>query len=267
MKILITGALSGLGFHYAKTLSQRGHIVYIGVKTEVEAISLEQKCWDQKLILFPVVLNLEETSSLQIFDEIEIDVLILQAGSGEGGSLLEISLERLEKNYQVNVFGNLRFIQAFLRVKQKKKQPGKIFLTSSLAAFLPLPYLGSYTSTKMSLYSLAKTLRLELFYQHVPVSISVILPGAYFTGFNEVMINNKDKDQPLLPIKAYRMTKYQKYFFTLMSSSNYESLTKKVVTEVEANAPSFIIAAPWPQVLFVKCYRLVISLLELSILS
>ncbi len=254
MKILITGALSGLGYSYAKALAKRGHIVYVGIKKEEEMLSFERKIREENVILFPLVLDLTKEDTYPNFFDLSIDCLILQASIGEGGSLLELDKSRLEENYKVNVFGNFSLLQSYLRYCYQTKKRGKIFLTSSLAAFLPLPYLGSYTSSKVSLYQLAKTLRYELKYQGLKVSISVLLPGSYDTGFNELMVINKEKSPYIMMEKAKKMTKYQMIFFTLSNQRDYKSLTTYLVREVEKEKPKFFISAPISQKIFVKLY-------------
>ena len=58
---------------------------------------------------------------------------------------------------------------------------------------LPLPYLSCYTSSKAALSILCFTLKKELKQINSNISMSLIEPGAYQTGFNDVMINNKEK--------------------------------------------------------------------------
>ena len=58
MNVLITGARSNIGYSLAKSLSLRGHIVYAGCKTMKEKEALEEKINHEKIIMFPVVLNL-----------------------------------------------------------------------------------------------------------------------------------------------------------------------------------------------------------------
>lgn len=263
MKVLITGSLSGLGYEYAKALAKRGHIVYAGVENEEQQKSLEQKIKDERIILFPVIINLLQEDTMEKIEKLDVDSMILQAGIGEGGSLLEIDLKRFETNYDINVFGNMKLIQMYLQDRMIKQKKGKILITSSLAGFIPLPYLGGYTSSKLSLFMLAKTLKIELWFQKIPVDISVILPGAYFTGFNEVFIENKYKDALLLSKKAKIMSKYQKIIFSVIESYQYQKLVKRVVKAVENKYHYFIIGAPSTQLIAMKFYGIMASLLEL----
>ncbi len=263
MKLLITGALSGLVYKYAKALAKRGHIVYAGVETKKQLETLEEKIKEEKVILFPVVINLLAEETFTDLNRLELDVIILQAGIGEGGSIYEIDMDRFRKNYEVNIFGNLKLIQAFLKYITTSNKKGKIIITSSLAAFLPIPYLSSYTSTKISLYMLAKTLRLELKYQDIPVTVSLIMPGAYQTGFNNVFIDNKTKDSIILPTKADQMTKYQKICFSLGESKNFNRLINQVVKMVEQEHPRFIISTPTSQKVLTKLYAIISLFIEL----
>ena len=126
-----------------------------------------------------------------------------------------------------------------------------------MAVFYPLPYLSTYTSSKLYLHQLASTLRLELLYQGLDVSISLIMPGAYYTGFNDLMTDNKSKDEYILRDKALTISKYQKIMFSLLENVDYSDLVKEVVRELEKPKPKFIISRPLNQKLFTKIYILI----------
>ena len=256
MNILITGSRSNIGYNLGKSLALRGHIVYAGCKTLKEKKALEEKINHEKIIMFPVVLNLLG-NDFNMIDELDIDCLILHASIGNGGSILEISNDRFNEVIDVNIKGNFRLLQKYLRYCYYHKRRGKVFITSSLAVFYPLPYLSTYTSSKLYLYHLASTLRLELLYQGLDVSISLILPGAYYTGFNDLMIDNKSKDEYIVKDKALVMTKYQKIMFSLLEEIDYSDLVKEVVREIEKDKPKFIISRPFSQKIFTKLYVLI----------
>ena len=255
MNILITGSRSNIGYSLGKALALRGHIVYAGCKTLLEKNALEEKINHEKIIMFPVVLNLLD-SDFDI-DKLNIDCLILHASIGNGGSILELSNERFNEVIDVNIKGNFRLLQKYLRYCYYHKRHGKVFITSSLAVFYPLPYLSTYTSSKLYLVSLANTLKLELLYQGLDVSITLILPGAYYTGFNDLMIDNKSKDEYIVKDKAMSMTKYQKIMFSLLEEIDYSDLVKEVVREIEKDKPKFIISRPFSQKIFTKLYVLI----------
>ena len=260
MNILISGARSNIGYNLAKSLSLRGHIVYAGCKTLKEKEALEDIINSEKIIMFPIVLNLLD-NDFSIIDELDIDCLILHASIGNGGSILELSNERFNEVIDVNIKGNFRLLQKYLRYCYYNNKSGKVFITSSLAAFFPLPYLSSYTSSKLYLISLANTLRLELLYQKLDVSISLILPGAYYTGFNDLMIDNKELDNYIIKSKALKMTKYQRIFFSLIEKYDYSDLVKDVVKNIEKDNPSYIISRPILEKIFTKVYVIIKSII------
>ena len=260
MNILITGARSNIGYNLAKSLSLRGHIVYAGCKTLKEKEALEDIINSEKIIMFPIVLNLLD-NDFSIIDELDIDCLILHASIGNGGSILELSNERFNEVIDVNIKGNFRLLQKYLRYCYYNNKSGKVFITSSLAAFFPLPYLSSYTSSKLYLVSLAESLKSELLYQGLDISISLIIPGAYYTGFNDLMIDNKSKDKYILKDKALTISKYQKIIFSLLENIDYSYLVKEVVREIEKDKPKFIISRPLNQKIFTKIYILIKTLI------
>ena len=83
------------------------------------------------------------------------------------------------------------------------------------------------------------------------------LGGAYYTGFNDLMIDNKSKDDYILKDKAILMTKYQKIMFSLLEGVDYSDLVKEVVREIEKVKPKFIISRPIRDKLFTKLYVLI----------
>lgn len=254
MKILITGGISGLGYSVAKELALKGHIVYLGVRTKEEELYINDKLKREKLIMFPLILNLDSNSFTFTSD---IDLLYLNASIGKGGSILELNDNYLIDTFTTNILGNVNLIKKYLKNRYATKKKGKIVITSSLAGFLPLPYLYSYTYTKLSLYHLANTLRLECLYQGLDIEVSTILPGAYYTGFNQVMIDNKDKSDFVMRDKAFNMTKYQHLLFNLLEKKDLTNFSKKISKEITKKHLKRIISLPYAQFVFTKLYLFV----------
>ena len=175
MNILITGARSNIGYNIAKNLSLKGHIVYAGCKTIKEKEMLENRIKDEKVIMFPIVLNLLD-NNFNFINNFSLDAIILHASIGNGGSLIELSEKRFNEVIDVNIKGNFKLLQEYLHYCYYNNKKGKVFITSSLAAYYTIPYLGSYTASKAYLINIAKTLRLELLYQKIDISVSLIIP-------------------------------------------------------------------------------------------
>ena len=260
MKILITGASSGIGFSLAKELSRRKHTVYITTHTEKQRRTVNEKIKMEKLNILAFKMDITNKDDRSLIDKIDIDCLVSHAGIGEGGSILDIDIDVLRKNYETNVFSNFAIIQEFYQKKLKGGGRAKIFVTSSLAAVLPIPYLGCYTSSKAAIIMLAMTIKKELKDKNIKnMTISLIEPGAYNTGFNRVMIDNKEINLEGTDISSqeiYNINGKQRKLFSLIEKDNTRSIVMKVCREIEKKNPHFKIKAPFFQALFYKLYLL-----------
>lgn len=259
MRILITGATSGIGFELAKQLSKRGHVVYITAHTREQYKQLKSKIKELELSILCFKMDIHVKKDRELIEKINIDCLVNHAGIGNGGSVLEMDISTLRKNYETNVFSSFSLLQEFYKLKTQEQSKAKIFVTSSIASMLPIPYLGCYTSSKAAISMLVFTMKQELKYLNSNISISLIEPGAYHTGFNQVMIDNKNiftnKNSKIYKNKD-SINRLQRNLFAVIEKKNYNKLINKIIKEIESDNPKFKIRLPISQSIFAKIYVL-----------
>ena len=257
MKILITGATSGIGFKTGIELIKKGHFVYFTTHREKQIITIKNKLKELELLRNASVFKLDITSSndRKLIYNLDIDVLICNAAVGYGGSILDISVSTLEKNFDVNVFSNIKLIQMYLEHLFLTKKLGNVIVISSIASMIPIPFLGSYSSSKAALSSLITCLRNELKLINQDIKIKLIEPGIYNTGFNDVMIENKNKSKYFADINE-EITRIERKLFYIFGSNNLNSISKKIIKAIESDSNKFIYSAPLIQKLIAKFYIL-----------
>lgn len=260
MKILITGAAGGIGFLTGLVLGKRGHHVIMSTHTKSEGKILKEKI--KKLGYHNIkVQKLDITSNydIQKFKKLDIDVLINHAGIGVGGSIVDLDIDLLRENFEVNFFSSYNLAKIFLNNLISNNKSGKLIITSSIAGVVPFEFLGSYCSTKAAITMMARSLKKELKYLNKNIKISVVEPGAYKTGFNDVMIDSAndsiDEDSPFFNKKQeiYDMLKLK---FLIASNSSLKKIVSKIVLAVEENNKKFIYSSPLSQKIFKKIYAL-----------
>lgn len=248
MKVLITGARSGIGFAVGKVLLTRGHDVVFTTHTEEQSQALRQEGYQS------MVLDITKPVDPTLFQE--IDVLFCNAAIGVGGSILDLPIDRLRENFEVNVFHNFRLIQLALD-QMLSKGSGTVVIMSSLVADMPVPFLSSYSATKAAIKSLAITLRKELKKISTGVHIKLIQPGAYHTGFNQLMINqNLEFDQPHYERQIEEIVRMTNLEFRLLEPHKLDSIVRKIVRAIETDSSRFLYKAPFYQSFFTKLYQI-----------
>ena len=255
MNIFITGGTSGIAFEVAKKLASQNHVVYIGTHTKKEYKNLKVKLKNYKNL---IPIKFDVTKDIDKLSKFDIDVLYLHAGIGQGGSISEIPINKVRENYEVNVFSNFSVLQVVLK-NMIKKGKGKIVIMASLLGIMPFKFLGIYSSTKASIISLTTALRKEIKMINKNIHICLIEPGAYRTGFNQIMLNNKYdfmKNDSYFKGQIRNIRKKEELLWKLMEKKNLNSIVNKIVKCILTKSNKFIYRAPISQVIFVKLYNL-----------
>jgi short-subunit dehydrogenase len=182
--ILITGAGSGLGEGAAIGLAQKGHTVIATAETWPQVTALRDKAAASGLQNFTATkLNMLDAADVAYAAKLDFDVLVGNAGIGEGGPIAEIPLSLVRQNFEVNVFSLLDLTQRVVRRWVHNKVEGKVVYISSIVAVVSPPFLASYSATKHALQAIAEAMQDEL--RDFNIQVQTINPGPFFTGFNE----------------------------------------------------------------------------------
>ncbi|HWG03742.1 MAG TPA: SDR family oxidoreductase [Beijerinckiaceae bacterium] len=188
-KILITGAGSGLGEGAAFGLARNSHEVIAAAHTWPQVTAMRARAKELGLDS----LRVEKLDLLDPYDVAEAvrwdyDVLVNNAGIGEGGPIAEIPLDLVRKNFESNVFAPLALTQKVVKKWVAAKTAGKVVFISSMGGLFSPPGFAAYAATKHALEAIAEAMQSEL--KPFGIQVQTINPGAYLTGFNEAMAEN-----------------------------------------------------------------------------
>lgn len=257
MKILITGARSGIAFLTGITLASRGHFVYMTTHTNSEAHSLKRIVDELGVKAMVFKLDITDIDDRKMLNKLDIDVLINHAGIGVGGSILDVPIDEVKRNFDVNYFSSYDIVRRVGNRMIKNNKKGKIIIMSSIAGIVPIPFLGVYCSTKSAISSMATSLRRELKTLGSNVKVVLIEPGAYKTGFNQVMIDDIDKNISNESVFLENRDKIHNdltKMFHLMEKKKLNSIVVKIIEAVESDSPKNKYRAPFLQRIFARIY-------------
>jgi NAD(P)-dependent dehydrogenase (short-subunit alcohol dehydrogenase family) len=159
---LVTGANRGLGRHLASQLRDRGAIVYAAARNPA-AVDLPG--------VTPVALDVTDPASVAAAAAATSGVAILvnNAGSATGTSLLTGDLEGIRLEMDTHFFGTLAVTRAFAPQLAAHEQSAVLNILSVLS-WVSFPDTGAYCAAKSAEWSLTNALRQELAPQGTRVS-------------------------------------------------------------------------------------------------
>lgn len=182
--VIITGAASGIGRAATKTFAAQGAKI---VLVDRQPNRLQQA--EAELARYPVdtltikadVTDLEDLHT--IVEETlnrfgRIDVLVNNAGVGDGGQLQSIPVEQMKRTVDVNLFAVMNLTRLVLPTMLEQRS-GHIVNISSVFALLRGPGQNVYAATKAGVAGFTDSLRREL--HGTGIGVSAIMPGATAT--------------------------------------------------------------------------------------
>ena len=256
--ILITGAGTGIGRDAAFALAARGHQVIATTLDDGQAGQLRDACAAQGVVMQVWVLDITDAAQRERIRPLALDVLINNAGIGESGSLAEIDMDRVRRNFEVNVFSTLALTQVALAGMIPRKS-GTVLLVSSLAGRLPMPFLLPYSMTKFALSAAGAGLRAELDELHCNVHVALIEPGAIHTGFNQAMTERKYAwmgPDSYFHSQLERLKARERKTFAFLEARSTRGIVAQIVKAAEASRPRLRYVSPWAQGLAVRLARI-----------
>src|SRR5688572_7505971 len=142
---LITGASSGIGAAFARKLAARGRNVLLVSRSEEKLIALCNELGRLTSIRAQyVAIDLEQPEAAdQLLEEtkrreLEIEMLVNNAGFGSMGDFVKLDLERELKMIQLNIHAVVSLTHKFLGPMRERKR-GTIINVASTAGFQAVP--------------------------------------------------------------------------------------------------------------------------------
>ena len=179
--ILITGASSGIGRATAKHFHTQGWNVVATMRApdkETELTQLDRVLVTRLDVQDAASIDAAVAAGLTRFGH--IDALLNNAGYGAYGPLEATSLEKIRRQFDVNVLGLLATTKALLP-HFRASRSGIIANVSSMGGRITFPLGTLYHGSKFAVEGLSEALHYEL--GPLGVRVKVIEPGAIKTDF------------------------------------------------------------------------------------
>jgi len=214
--VLITGASSGIGKATALLFQQKGWQVAATMRRPEAATDLAAlpnvRCWaldvgDRTSIEGAVQATLDTFGDL--------DAVVNNAGFAVVGPLEAASEEDLQRQFDTNVYGVIRVMQAVLPHFRDRRR-GTIINVSSVGGRLAFPMYSLYHGTKWAIEGISESAQFEL--HPFNIRVRLIEPGAIRTDFY---------GRSQTPLQKAGLTAY----------ADFTSKVLARIGEVEAKAP------------------------------
>ena len=118
-----------------------------------------------------------------------VGVLVNNAGYSQSGTIEEVDIDAVRRQFETNVFGLARMCQLVLP-KMRERRYGKIVNVSSMGANFVFPGGGYYHATKSAVSAMSDALRFEV--KGFGVDVVIIEPGLIMTRFGDAATSALD---------------------------------------------------------------------------
>ena len=176
MRILITGASSGIGAELARQYATKDNELILLARREEKLQELKSELKNLTKSTTIIVADVTKFEELQerVKTVGSVDMVILNAGISIGHSLDITPFSEFKKLYDVNILSNHAILEVLLPHFLAQKS-GKIVFISSLASLISMPSSMVYSSSKRAVNAYAEGIRYK--YKNHGIKVINILPG------------------------------------------------------------------------------------------
>ncbi|KAM7206413.1 putative oxidoreductase [Naviculisporaceae sp. PSN 640] len=208
----ITGANTGFGLELALKCLKEGDRVIAAVRSPTKVPS-SLKHDNVKVLQFDLSypqdqLNAYATEAFNAFGR--VDVLVNNAAYAYMGAIEETEDEQVKTQFDINVFGVLRTIRAFLPhlraqgTSSTSPLPSTIMNVSSVGGLRGFPSNGIYCSTKFAIEGITQALAAEI--KPFNINCVIVEPGYFRTAFLASVAGTSSQANLAPKIAAYEGT-------------------------------------------------------------
>jgi NAD(P)-dependent dehydrogenase (short-subunit alcohol dehydrogenase family) len=185
---VVTGAASGIGLALAERFAAEGMKI---VMADVEDAALESAAETVRLKAPAVLASRVDVSSADDVERLAREtyeafgvahVLCNNAGVGILGDLHQHSLDDWQWLINVNLWGVIHGVRAFVPRMLSSGEDAHIVNTSSIAGLTAAPFMSIYDVTKHAVMALSEVMYKEFLLTGAPIGVSVLCPGLINTN-------------------------------------------------------------------------------------
>ena len=247
---LITGASSGLGFELARLFGKDNNNLLLVSSNESNLKHAKEELEKEVSVDIKVLaadltnpLNFKKVQEFTGKNNIFVSNLVNCAGFGDRTDFVDMDINKQLKMVELNCNAPMYLMHEYVKGMIEAKE-GHILNISSIAAFVPGPYMSTYHATKAFLTNLSESITREL--KGTNVKVTTINPGPFESGFVKKAGNDYtfSKIKPISAQKvaeiSYKCMKKGKSFKVIGFKNNLMMLLtrfvpRKLVANTSAN--------------------------------
>jgi len=206
---LVTGASSGLGSHFAKTLARAGAEVVIAARRREKLDQLVRDIAGDGGRVIAITMDVTNPDSIRRgYEEAEahlglIDVIVSNAGVADPKAFLDIDEESWDLTMDTNLKGVWRVTQQGCKRLVQAGRPGVVINISSLLGLAVQSLQTGYATSKAAVIHMTRCMASELMRHNIRVNS--IAPGYFKTEMNADFFDSEKGRAYIRTIPARRL--------------------------------------------------------------